>query len=1830
MPFEPLNPVGSFTASPELPRPEEDVGEAPGFGEALGAAFRTENTLGSLGAARDHDFGWTPFDKSHDPWAKIVDTPYEAYWENFARSRNDEHFEAIKADIDRENKDRDTLARSGALGFVAGAAAGGLDWPTLLPGGAIVRTAKGTTSILRSAANVAGAGAIGAGASEAVLQETQQLRTAGESAAVIGGSAVLAGILGAGLAKRVARGDLDRLAPRVERDFELPPAGQPDVFEPGGLRPNVEAAPGASDAARAAPDIIRAYHSSPHDFDRFDLSHAGRGEGGAAFGHGVYLAEEPRVAGKGGHYWQMFVNSSGRATAYEVEIHASPKRLLDWDAPLEQQPAEVRAAVEKVLDQVSPQPGEWSDLGMDTHSLLPRGASDPDISFGVIERQDDGSWHAQSDTLMKAYPTLDEAKSAVEAHVARSRKSSSARRTGKDAYQAISDALGSDEAASEALKNADIPGVRFLDRLSRDGDPAEGTRNLTIFDDSLIRIVRRDSSDAATPAALGSGRATSAGAAAVERADDTLKGAYGLEKLFKFQDPLLRLQNSESAVSKRYVQELAETPLAYNKNELGQPTAPIGSEMGMPGAVESRMKYWQGALSDAIQSLDNAFLQYRKGRGKRFAGEIPALTLQDTLRGTNMLTYRDFKGEVSKALRRGDKHDIPEVAAAAKAIRQKGLDPLKNEAIKAELLPEDVSVETAESYLNRIYNKDRIIAERDQFKAVVRDWLDGQESTNRGVRSRLQQLLDRLDEAEEEVSKQEARAPKIEARIKDIEARAEEAEKVQKLAFTRALDRREPIKVLQDRIADRGAQIEGALDSLAGLRKVESFVTDMRGIARAMREDDGGDLAAQLADVAEAEEGIDAIIAKAGAEIERITESGDLPLPKVEGRMGGGPLPDDEIDEVVGAWRFLRDMRARRKPEGLTSFVVRMGGVEDPGGDVLAMLGRSKDRPGLIRKGGGQGEALPGMAARAGDNMNSIDTMALRAWENGFFPSKTERPTVNEFLDALREDYGGNPQVRGEDEAYFVDAERAAQVEEDLRSQGIDPGKFKREAGLRLFLGQEPRAAFAGEANAGMRALRETRRQLAEIIEPYRKEITALTREARRRERAESVRQSERGVFATYGRNRSRSLADRLFAERGKREKLIQDQQAAETRAADALKAIEEEVGKYQGKSASEAKAALERRAEAERLRGEKRDEAIARRDELVAKVAAEEAALTRLPRPMRAADEARLEALKEMRNELRQVERRAADPKRLRSADKPVLQAAKSIAAQLDKEPGEIADLADEIIDRILGTPDGRLPYDAHKNHGTANGANVDARGPLAARQFMIPDVLIEQWLENDVEQLLRAYTRTMAADVEIHKRFGSVDMVQQIKEIAEDYARKAEAAKTPAERKKLHKQRDADIRDLAAIRDRLRGQYALPSNPDGLLVRSGRVISSLNYMRMLGGMTLSAIPDLGGIVFAHGILRTVGDGIIPLFRNWSGARLAMNELKGYGTALDMVLDSRAMNIADVMDDHGRHSKFERGVQAAARNFGMVSLQAPWNAALKQFTGIVSMTRILKDAQALASGKANKKQIGRLNAGSISPGNARKIAEQFAKHGRKEGGVWQANTAAWDEGARAAKEAFRVALVREVDSIIITPGQDKPLWMSTEIGRLVGQFKTFAISAMQRLLIAGLQRSDMATLNGAILMTALGGLVGIIKGKIAGQPTHSEWGDARKNAAFLADAIDRSGLTGWLMDANSMTEKLTRGAVGLSAVTGKPVSRYASRNLTGSLLGPSVGTVEDALRTVGAAASGEWNQSNSRATRRLIPYNNLFYARQLFDRAEAGINSWLGVPAPAGARRAQ
>lgn len=570
------------------------------------------------------------------------------------------------------------------------------------------------------------------------------------------------------------------------------------------------------------------------------------------------------------------------------------------------------------------------------------------------------------------------------------------------------------------------------------------------------------------------------------------------------------------------------------------------------------------------------------------------------------------------------------------------------------------------------------------------------------------------------------------------------------------------------------------------------------------------------------------------------------------------------------------------------------------------------------------------------------------------------------------------------------------------------------------------------------------------------------------------------------------------------------------------------------------------------------------------------------------------------------------------RKADAKADAAAKKVQEFSRLSDDEVKDLVEETIDTILGNADGRIPYDSIVS---------GPRGPLKERLLRIESKKIQEFLNTDIEEVLHAQVRTMSADVELAKKFGSVDMAEQIRKINDEANRKIAAVDgmkdkdgkpaTPEakakERARLDRARKSAVRDIEAMRDRLRGQYALPSNPDGIVLRAGRVARNLNYLRLLGGMTLSAFPDMAGIVLKHGLTSTFRDGFAPLVTNMKAVKLAGAEVKAAGTALDMILDSRAMSIAEIGDQFGRGTAFERAIKSAGTRFGVVSLMAPWNAAMKQFSGMVVMTNLLRASEKVAKGQASPKEIRKLAAAGINSDLAERITKQFAKYGETQDGVFLAKAADWDD--RLAKEAFRAAVVRDVDRIIVTPGQDKPLWMSTELGKTVGQFKSFNVSAMQRIALSALQQRDAETLAGVMTSLTLGAMTYVAKQAVAGKEISDD------PAVWATNAFDWSGLAGWMMEVNNIAEKASRGRLGLSALTGEQMSRYQSRNVVGAFLGPTPDAVADIFQVTGSMFAGDTTKSDLHKMRQLLPFQNLFYLRGLLNKVEDASGDAIGLP---------
>lgn len=492
-----------------------------------------------------------------------------------------------------------------------------------------------------------------------------------------------------------------------------------------------------------------------------------------------------------------------------------------------------------------------------------------------------------------------------------------------------------------------------------------------------------------------------------------------------------------------------------------------------------------------------------------------------------------------------------------------------------------------------------------------------------------------------------------------------------------------------------------------------------------------------------------------------------------------------------------------------------------------------------------------------------------------------------------------------------------------------------------------------------------------------------------------------------------------------------------------------------------------------------------------------------------------------------------------------------------------------------------------------------------VKARTFEIPDDLIEEFLESDIEVILRHHTRTMGMDIEIARRFGSIDMKNTIDDVVSEYTRLIDEAADTETKIALRKSLENDLRDVRGLRDRLRGTYGASKDPHALSSRFVRSMKSFNVLVGMGGAMVSSIPDVARVVMVEGFENAYGKGIKRAFARQSQSvnALQKSELRKSAVAADAVLGLRAHAFADLGDVFGNRFAVERVLSASTGVMFVLNGLNLWNQALKEFAGNVTMLRmteaIMKPWSRLS--KADKEKLLK---NGIGQQEHMRMAQQIRKHGEQSDGEWLPNTEAWTDPTM--RLSFRNALNQNVDRIIITPGAgDRALWTSTEFGSMLTQFKAFGQAANVRMLTSGLQERDGAFWQGAFLLLALGALTNEIKRKQYGLDKKETFDEK------LINAIDRSGITGYFMDVNNAVEKLSNNRLGLRpTVSDPPKYNLPTGAKLSAVLGPTAGNISNAAGIMTDIITGEADQKTADSLRFLTPFGNHPVADPFFDWA--------------------
>jgi hypothetical protein len=154
------------------------------------------------------------------------------------------------------------------------------------------------------------------------------------------------------------------------------------------------------------------------------------------------------------------------------------------------------------------------------------------------------------------------------------------------------------------------------------------------------------------------------------------------------------------------------------------------------------------------------------------------------------MSYDEFKEAVSDAMRNGDSTKSRRCRPPRSSSGNKVFEPWKKRAIDAGLLPEDVDVKTADSYVQRLYNKQAIAAKRPEFVDRVTDWLAGDQQAKAQAQSQDRPVSGRAGIAPQHDRQAAGQIEKLETDADVIAARQEETTRINKAANQRATNLR--------------------------------------------------------------------------------------------------------------------------------------------------------------------------------------------------------------------------------------------------------------------------------------------------------------------------------------------------------------------------------------------------------------------------------------------------------------------------------------------------------------------------------------------------------------------------------------------------------------------------------------------------------------------------------------------------------------------------------------------------------------------------------------------------------------------------------------------------------------------------------------------------------------------------------------------------------------------------------------------------------------------------------------------------------------------------------
>jgi hypothetical protein len=499
-----------------------------------------------------------------------------------------------------------------------------------------------------------------------------------------------------------------------------------------------------------------------------------------------------------------------------------------------------------------------------------------------------------------------------------------------------------------------------------------------------------------------------------------------------------------------------------------------------------------------------------------------------------------------------------------------------------------------------------------------------------------------------------------------------------------------------------------------------------------------------------------------------------------------------------------------------------------------------------------------------------------------------------------------------------------------------------------------------------------------------------------------------------------------------------------------------------------------------------------------------------------------------------------------------------------------------------------------------------ADGRPDILKKRQPIADSFLEPYLEKNWSKILDHQIKTLSPRVRLAEKFGDSEMEARLVEVTNGYNDKImqlrEFGKID-EAKKLEAERESQVNNLIFMRDALLGR-AFTQKGNETISSIGRAAMNFNVSRMLNGMALASIPELMKIPAKYGVMPTVKASIKAL-KNWRIKDLPKDDAMRMASAISRAQGVRMAQANDVYDLTPT-TKLEHGTRWLANATGYLSGQQGMDSISRSIVGALSQdafVRMVRDAD-----------IEGLMRAGFTREHLEVINREMPKHAKDEDGLWVPHVENWDltlDGAEnyrplSLKAVFDGGIVKDSDTVIVNPGVgDLPRFqfLSSTMGRIVLQFKTYLIASTNRTLVPLTQGTNTEIVKTLTYMSAAALASYTLYERSRGKEI--DWGNTE---LLVNEVLSRGGYTGYA----SILVQLYRQAAGQQVA-----SSYRSRDGISAWLGPTYGTINELGRSVNLQRDEETGEfltdtdARIHAFRKLLPFQNHPIIRRAIDHAE-------------------